>query len=252
MTMGVDEAYWANWFWKRAGGRPLPPVDIGYAATCALAIGIRPITGLTTSTAVGHLESIGIECAGDVNEHELHGCIAVGPRGAMILVEMRDDEAQRRFTIAHEVSHYILEVHRHHKRAAQRMGRDYVDILYGSREAAPTERIDAWLNNVRSSAITHFMDRDPSGRYGCGETLEAECVADRLALETLAPRAEMVRVASDCGKMPFRDLVDATRRIAEQRFGLPGAVAAPYAGRIAWRLTGGPSTAERFGLVGES
>ena len=250
--MDAGEAYWASWFWKRAGGRSAPPVDIGYAATCALAIGIRPINGLTTSTATGHLENIGFLCADGLDERELHGCIAVGPRGAMILVEMRDDDSQQRFTIAHEVSHYILEVHRHHRRAAQQMGQDYVDILYGARTAAPSERIDAWLNNVRSSAITHFMDRDPNGSYGCGNTLEAECSADRLAIEILAPRAEMARVASDCGKLPFRNLADATRRIAEQRFGLPGAVAAPYAGRIAWGLTGGPSTAERFGLVRES
>ena len=250
--MDAGEAHWASWFWKRAGGRSAPPVDIGYAATCALAIGIRPINGLTTSTAMGHLENIGFPCADGVDERELHGCIAVGPRGAMILVEMRDDEAQRRFTIAHEVAHYILEVHRHHRRAAQKMGLYYVDILYGSREAAPSERIDAWLNNVRSSAITHFMDRDPNGRYGCGTTLEAECVADRLAIEILAPRAEMVRDALDYGKLPFRDLSDAVRQIAEQRFGLPGAVAAPHANRIAWSLTRGPSTAERFGLVRES
>jgi len=252
MTMCVDEAYWANWFWKRAGGRPDPPVDIGYAATCALEVGIRPIDGLTPVTAADHLRRVGIECADGVDERELHGCIAVGPHGATILVEMRDDDAQRRFTITHELSHYILEVHRHHQRAERWMGQDYVDILYGSREATPTERIDAWLNGVRSSAFTHFMDRDSNGGYGCGNALEAECSADRLAIEILAPRAEMVSVVSDYEKLPFRDLVDATRRIAEQRFGLPYAVAVPYVDRIAWRLTRGPSTAERFGLLRES
>ena len=252
MTMDLDQAYWANWFWKRAGGRPSPPVDIGYAATCALEVGICPIDGLTPVTAADYLRRVGIECADGVDERELDGCIAVGPHGAMILVEMRDHDAHRRFTIAHEVSHYILDVHSHRHRAERRMGRDYVGTLYGSREVTPTERIDAWLNNVRTSAITHFMDRAPNGRYGCENTLESECSADRLAIEILAPCAEMVTVASDCGKLPFRDLVDAVRRIAEQRFGLPDAVAAPYASRIVWRLTGGLSTAERFGSVRES
>ena len=62
MTMDADEAHWANWFWKRAGGRSAPPVDIGYAAVCALKVGIRLIAGLTTRTAVDHLRRVGIKC----------------------------------------------------------------------------------------------------------------------------------------------------------------------------------------------
>ena len=129
------------------------------------------------------------------------------------------------------------------------MGSDYIGILYGSREAAPTERIDAWLSNIPSKRLMHFMDRTPDGGYGCGRSLEAECSADRLALEILAPRAKMIRAVLGYRNLPFRDLVDTSRRIAEQRFGLPTTVAGPYASRLIWRLTGGPSTAEKFGLV---
>lgn len=247
--MGSDEAYWAEWFWRRSGGPPAYPADIGYAVTCALEVGIRPIAGLTTSIAIHYLRRFGISCPGGVDERDLYGCIAIGPSGGLVLVEEDDDESQRRFTVAHEASHYILEVRRHHRRAARRMGDDYVGVLYGRREATPTERIDAWLNDVRSSAITHFMDRGSNGGYSCGNTLEAECSADRLALEILAPRAEMVRAVLDRRKLPFRDVDDAVRRLAEQRFGLPAEVAGPYASRLVWELLAGPSTAERFGLA---
>lgn len=246
--MNSEVGYWAQWFWRRAGGWPTPPVDIGYAATCALEVGVRQVPGLTTGNAVHHLRHFGVARADSGSERELHGCISIGSRGGMILVEMCDDDSQQRFTVAHEVSHYILEVHRHHRRAAQRMGDDYVAALYGRREATSTERIDTWLNNLRSSSITHFMDRGSNGGYSCGNTLEAECSADRLALEILAPRVEMVRTVLDCRKLPFRDVDDAVRRFAEKRFGLPNEVAGPYASRLVWELTGGPSTAERFGL----
>lgn len=249
MTMYVDEAYWADWFWKRAGGRSVPPVDIGYAAACALEVAVWPITGLTTRTAVENLRRVGVRCSDTGDERELHGCIAIGPSGGLILVETRDGDAQKRFTIAHEVSHYMLEVYRHRQRAERRMGNDYVGVLYGSREVTPTERIDAWLNNVQSAPTTHFMDRAADGRYGCGRTLEAECVADRLAIEIIAPRAEVSRAILDRRKLPFRDLVHAAKRIAERQFGLPGTVADSYASRLAWTLTGGPSTADRFGLL---
>lgn len=246
--MNSEVGYWAEWFWRRAGGWPTPPVDIGYAATCALEVGVRQVPGLTTGSAVHHLRHLGVTSADRMDGRELHGCIAVGPSGGLILVETCDDDSQQRFTVAHEASHYILEVHRHHRRAAQRVGNDYVGALYGLREATSTERIDAWLNNVRSSSITHFMDRGPNSGYGCGNTLEAECSADRLALEILAPRSEMARAVLDRRKLPFRDMDDAVRRFAEERFGLPGEVAGPYASRVVWEMTGGPSTAERFGL----
>ena len=249
MNMFVDEAYWANWFWRRAGGRSTPPVDIGYAAVCALEVAVWPITGLTTRTAVDNLRRVGITCSDIGDERELHGCVAIGPSGGLILVETRDSDAQKRFTIAHELSHYILEVHRHRQRAKRRMGDDYVGVLYGSRQATSTERIDAWLNNVRSAPTTHFMDRAADGGYGCGPTLEAECVADRLAIELIAPRAEVSRAMPDCRKLPFRDLVHEAQRIAERQFGLPGAVADSYASRLVWTLTGGPSTADRFGFL---
>ena len=247
--MAVNAEYWGEWFWTRAGGPARYPVDIGYAATCALEVSIHLITYLTPATAADFLGHDRSRPADAPSQRPVHGCIAVGPRGAKVLVERRDAEEERQFTIAHEVAHYILEVRRHHRLAEQRLGACHVDVLYGSHEATPTERLDAWLNNVRSAPLMHFMDRTPTREYGCGRTLEAECSADRLATEILAPSAELVRAASDYRKLPFRDLVDAARRIAEQRFGLPGAIAGPYASRLIWRLTGGPSTAERFGLV---
>ena len=246
--MDVDMEYWASWFWRRAGGRSTHPVDIGYAATCALEVGIRSVAGLTMFTAVDHLRRVGVRCPESVSERKLHGCIAVGPRGATILVEMHDADAQRRFTIAHEVSHYILEVRRHHRRAARRMGRDYVGILYGSREATPTERVDAWLKNVLFSPFAHFIDRTPGGGYGCGQTLEAECVADRLAIEILAPRAELRRAVRANRRLPLSAMINEARRIAEQRFGLPDTVAERYAVGIVWEMRGGRSIAERFGF----
>ena len=248
MSMDVAAQHWADWFWKRAGRRSEYPVNIGYAAMSALEVYVEEVAGLTTHAAVFHVRRAGISCAISHDESRLHGCVVVGRRGAVILVEKNDDEAQKRFTIAHEVAHYILEVRRHRERAADRMGRDFSDVLYGSREATPTERIDAWLSDVRSDKILHLMDRAPGGGYGCARTMDAECVADELALEILAPRSDVKEALSSLGRMGFAESLSAARRIAERRYGLPGAIAGVYASRAVRRLKGGPSTAERFGF----
>ena len=245
---GVSTEYWAGWFWRRVGGGKDFPADIGYAAMSALEVYVEEIEGLTTLTASSYAGCVGIRNACGFSERGLRGCLVVRRRGALILVERSDDEAEKRFTIAHEVAHYILEVRRHRERAAERMGRDFSDVLYGPRKATPTERIDAWLNDVRPDKILHFMDRAPGGGYGCARTMDAECVADDLALEILAPRSDMKEALSSLGRMGFTETLSAARRIAEKRYGLPGAIAGVYASRAVRQLKGGPSTAERFGF----
>ena len=238
--------YWSDWFWKRAGGRSGYPANIAYAATCALEVYVDEIADLTPASAVAHVGRGGLWKIDGVDERSLHGCVIVGPSGGAVLVEKSDDEAEKRFTIAHEVSHYILEVKRHHERAADRLGPEFADALYGLREATPTERIDAWLNNARSEAFAHFMDRAPRGGYGCSRMLEVECRADDLALEILAPRSELVAAISSTG---FVESLKVARSISERRFGLPESVAELYASRVVWQSKGGPSTVERFGFV---
>lgn len=242
----VSVRYWSDWFWKRAGGRFDYPADIAYAATCALDVYVDEVAGLTPVSAAAHIGREELCPLGGADERSLHGCVIVSRSGAAVLVEKCDDEAEKRFTIAHEVSHYIVEVKQRHERAADRMGRDFADTLYGLREPTLTELIDAWLNNTRSEAFAHFMDRTPGGGYGCSRTLEAECLADDLALEILAPRSEITAVISSMG---LSESLKVARRVAERRFGLPNDIADRYAGRVVWQSKGGPSTAERFGFI---
>ncbi len=249
--MTAHVRYWADWFWNRAGGRPQYPADIGYAALCALEVSIMDIDGLTPGTAATHLARFGISIPRPLTpaDRPLRGCVAVGLRGAIILLETDDSENERRFTIAHEVSHYILEDRVHRDRAEQMMGKDYLDVLYGSREPTNDERVDALLKRVRATPFSHLMDRAPDGGHGCGQTLRAECDADLLALELLAPRVEMARHVHARRRVPFRRTLDETARIARNRFGLPPSIARDYAATLAWHILGGPSVAERFGLA---
>ena len=248
--MTADVCYWADWFWNRAGGRPQYPADIGYAALCALEVSIMDIDGLTPGTAAAHLARFGISLPSSLSsaDRPLRGCIAVGRRGAVILIDADDSDSERRFTIAHEVSHYILEARAHRDRAERMMGNRYLDVLYGAREPTKDERVDALLKRVRFAPFSHLMDRAPDGGHVCGQTLRAECDADLLALELLAPRAEMARHVHARRRVPFRQALDETAHIARHRYGLPPSLAHDYASQLAWSILGGPSIAERFGL----
>ena len=245
---GVSTRYWADWFWKRAGGGPDFPADIGYAAMCALEVYVEEVSDLTTVAAASRIEGVDIGIPDGVSERRMHGCLAVGRRGAAILVEKNDDDAQKRFTIAHECAHFILGVRMNQERAASRLGPGFASILHGHREATPNERIDARLHGVSSDPLVHFMDRTSTGAYGCGRVHEAECGADDLAVEILVPRSELIASLSSLGPMGFSESLSAARRIAERRFGLTETTAEWYCNRVVWQLMKGPSTAERFGF----
>lgn len=240
--------YWARRFWRLAEGPAGFPVDISYAVMCALEVYVEEVANLTTGEAVARSGGRGVGAHEKIAERAIHGCLLVGRCGAAILVEQNDAEDEKRFTVAHEAAHFILEVKRHQERAALRMGRDFVDVLHGLREATPDERIDAWLRDARADTLVHFMDRAPTGEYGCLRTLNAECLADDLAVEILAPRSELIRSLSALGSIGFYEALRAARHIAERRFGLPPAIAERYAQRTVWQLRGGASTAERFGF----
>ena len=77
------------------------------------------------------------------------------------------------------------------------------------------------------------MDRAPEGGYGCSRTLEAECLADDLALEILAPRS---KISAAISSMEFSESLKVARRLAERRFGLPKDIAERYAGRVVSRI----------------
>ena len=245
---GISAQYWADWFWRRASGPSGFPVDIQYAAMSALEVYVEEVEGLTTSNAFSRIQNPERGESDQIAKRRLHGCIAVSRKGAAILVEESDDEAQKRFTVAHEAAHFILEVKRRQERVESRLGHEFSDILHGRLEATPTERIDAWLRNVRSDALLHFMDRLPGGGYGCARTAVSECLADELAVEIIAPRSELIAATSSFETMSFSDSIIAAQRVAERRFGLPEEIAERHVGRALWRSRGGPSAAERFGF----
>jgi len=215
---------------------------------CALEVYVEEVDSLTMVAAASRIKGVGIRIPEGVSERRIHGCLAVGRKGAAILVEKNDHEAQKRFTIAHECAHFILEVRMNQERATIRLGHDFSSVLHGLREPTPNEQIDARLHNVSSDALVHFMDRTAAGGYGCARIHEAECLADDLAVEILAPRAELVERLTSVGPTGFSESLSAVRWIAERRFGLPEPIAERYANRVVWQLKGGLSTAERFGF----
>jgi hypothetical protein len=100
-----------------------------------------------------------------------------------------------------------------------RLGPGVLEVLDGVRLPTPAERLHGLLARVAVGGHTHLLERDPTGRAR-GAEAEAEDAADRLALEILAPAAEVRARAADPAT---------ARTVLAVDFGLPAGWAEAYA-----------------------
>ncbi len=236
----------AERFWSQAGGRPAPPADMERAVLWALPLDVQPVPGLTVARIAAWLSARGLPHLPLGPARRLRGCLLACRGQGVVFVEADDPPEEQRFTLAHEAAHFLLDYQEKRERALARLGEAIRPVLDGERPPTRQERLHALLADVPLGLHAHLMERGPDGAP-CLEAADAECDADRLALELLAPEREVLALVQATGGATYAARVSRAADALAARFGLPRAVAEGYARRLL-RLTGGPSVAEWLGL----
>src|SRR6266545_2847165 len=92
-----------------------------------------------------------------------------------------------RFSLSHELAHYLRQYLYQRRRTQAAVGMSALDVLDGVRPPTMVERADALLGRVKLGAHVHLMDRTPTGHPPSVSIAAAEREADLLAFELLAP-----------------------------------------------------------------
>jgi len=181
-------------------------------------------------------------------DRPLHGCVIAIRGKGLIVVDGSDGPRELRFTMAHEVSHFLLDYQGQRQRALDRLGPHIEEVLDGQRLPTPEERVDGLLANAPVGLYAHFMHR-VGGDIADDEVLDSESQADLLAFELLAPEAEVWQaVPKDFSKRPFTARGASLQRLLVRRFGLPSDPAGRYAILLCRSRFGGPSVREWLGM----
>jgi hypothetical protein len=177
----------ADHFWRAVGPPPPFPRDLHTAATnFGLTVLSRP--GLTLDTVRGVMTRYTRVVAPDEPDRPLRACLCTVRGRGFVFLDSDDPPAERRFSLAHEIAHFLRDADAPRRAVAATLGADAVRVLDGA-APNPDERVRAVLRGVTLTAHVHLLSRDDDGRPKSPAERASEAAADRLAFELLAPAA---------------------------------------------------------------
>lgn len=218
-------------FWEAAGGPPsVFPRDLRQAVAYATPLFVVDLPRLRISEVASWLEARQCGTPPRVQDRPLHAALYAGPDGGFVFLDGADPEDERRFSLAHEVAHFIVAYVEPRRRAAARLGPEALEVVDGRRRPTPTERIDAALAGLDLRPRLHLLERTDLG-LSPAPVEQVEQQADELALELLAPAELVARLR------PVQVSPSALATWLAATFGLPARVGEAYARHFA---RGGP------------
>jgi hypothetical protein len=210
----------ADIFWDSAGDPPPFPRELYGVLPYALPVHQHIMPRLGIDGVDEWLQRHGVGQRLSEPDRRLRGCLVALRGRGIIFVDGGDSDAERRFTLAHEAGHFLLDYYMPRARAQALLGPDIVPVLDGDRAPRSDERLVAAVRNCPLGIHVHLLDR----RRPNAVISRSENRADRFAWELLAPDADLERRYD-------RRLTDeqTITRDLEQVYGLPAAEAAAYA-----------------------
>ena len=227
------------------------PRDLARSASLALPVAIHEISYLSLAVVRQWLRDRGVADVIRGPDRRLRGCLLAYGGHGFVLIDSSDADDERRFTLAHEIAHFLLDYREPRREAIDALGDEIIAVLDGERPPTQTERLHAILSSVPVGLHLNLMERTIAGGYVSRATGAAEERADRLAFELLAPAAHVWTAISPFMKSgtAYPDLVRRFVDVLQEQYGLPHTQAQEYA---RWLLKHGghkPGVREWLGIA---
>lgn len=250
MTLPIDPhlVRIARVFWAKARIPQTRPRDLENAIALTLPLAVVSLPRMSLSCVEAWLDRRGVPYNFPCADRAIHGCLVAYRGTGLIFIDGADPLTERRFTLAHEVSHFLLDYHLPRQAARRQLGDSILDVLDGLRPPTIAERVDGLLARVSVRPHIHLLERQGDGTFTRLDVWRAENQADRLSLELLAPVGEVCRELKAAGLRSYDTCLSFAHELLATDFGLPAVVAQGYAREVAEALTGGPSVLAALGI----
>lgn len=229
----------ADLFWRFAQQSPTYPVPLEEIVGWAFPLWLHSVPRLSLHSVRDWLIASNLVCPFLGKDRRLRGCLFAYRDQGVIFLECDDPPDEQRFTLAHELAHFLLDYWLPRQRAIVVLGERIRDVLDGVRVPTVEERIHAVLASTPLGVHSHLMERPEQG-LPASVVLHVETRADLLALEILAPVALLLASSHMCPSTPHALRLSRLTATLVNQYGLPLSIAAPYARRLL-RAEGGPT-----------
>ncbi len=220
----------ASSFWESIGEIPIYPCDLEHALLWALPVAVIKLPRLGLSSLRKWLSTRNIEMPYLGNDRRIRACLLARCGSGLIFLDGSDPKDEQRYSLAHEVAHFILDYHIRRHQIINALGSRIAEVLDGEREATIEERLTGILAGVTIGPFIHLMDRNNHNNIRRQYILNVEDAAERFAMELISPQKE-VECYLDAAYPDWyggaRQPQDAIAAIA-RTFGVPPRIIATY------------------------
>lgn len=192
-------------------------------------------------------QNIGIQI--EDNGQNLHGALLIQNGTVLMFIDTTENTTWQRYTLAHQVSRFLLEYQMPRERAILSFGKEIAGVLKGKNDASVTELVQSAFNDVSNKTYTLLLEKK-GDRVTTGEDPSlTDNPADFLALELLAPRYQIIQeTASKSVFLSYAPFKRKCRELLIGKYRIPTEIAHKYACELAGSVTNGPSFFSRFGF----
>jgi uncharacterized protein DUF955 len=206
-------------FWEAAAMREPFPRALQRPIRRALKMSVTLLPRLCLGSVCAWLADSGLSWSYPGANRRLRACLVAWQGWGYVFLDQADTQEERRFSLAHELAHFLRHYWQPRRAAVRRLGEQIVEVLDGRRAPTAAERLRGLLADTPLGYHVHLMERDSAGQVTAPGIRTAEWEADRLGYELLAPAADVL-ADTDAGTL---------REVLGESFGLPPLQAARYA-----------------------
>jgi hypothetical protein len=214
-----------NRFWRQSGEIEPFPRNLEQVISLALPAKLVKLPRLKLQAIERWLDRRGASLRFNCRSRAVRGCVVAYGGQGLIFIDEADPEDERRFSIAHEIGHFLVDYLLVREAAVSKFGDRIAEVFDGFRHPSISERVHAFLAGASLGIYTNLMER---GEATGSDLWDIEDRADRVALALLAPPEDVLSVC-DLSLFTFQQRLEQMARLLNERFGLPASVANPYA-----------------------
>jgi len=234
-------------FWRRSGVVEPFPRDLERPLAFALPIALVSLPKLRLRDIETWLQQRGSFFEFKCRSRSVRGCLIAFRGQGLIFVDGTDPDDERRFTTAHEISHFLVDYWRPRENALRQLGAKVAEVVDGLRNPTISERVYAVMGSASIGVHTDLMERDLRLDDMSGTLWSLEDRADRIGLSLLAPPDAVLELA-DLSARDYGGREAEVTGVLRSRFGLPAAIARSYSHVLLAQSGRGPSWLEEIGL----